>query len=266
MEVAVVIPAYNEAATIAQTVSGACRIVKWVIVVDDGSTDGTASLLDGFPATLLRHDRNQGKAASLWDGMRLSLSLGAAAVVTMDADGQHRPEDISRLIAEAENHKDRIIIAARLKNRSVVPTARRFANWMADFWISWAAGFPIRDTQSGFRLYPTEALRHAGAVCDRRHGFVFESEVLIEAAWRGYYTREVGIDAIYQAGGRPSYYRPAVDTLRIVRMVAWKLISRGLYPMGLARSLGLLPGRGFERGFSRQSNRHDRLQKGARKQ
>lgn len=239
--VAAVIPAYNEAATIADIVQRTARQLNWVIVVDDGSNDGTAERLPGLPVTVLQHPTNQGKAASLWHGMQHALAQGAGAVLTLDADGQHRPEDIPRLLAAAHQQPDRLIIAARLGQRHQVPRLRRFANFMADFWISWAAGYPIRDTQSGFRLYPATVLRAIQITHDRAHSFVFESELLIAAARHGCYPVAVPIDAIYRAEGRASYYRPWGDTLRIIRMVAWQLLAYGFYPQGLLRSLGLLP-------------------------
>jgi len=241
MSIAVVIPAYNEAATIADVVRRSCRQVGWAIVVDDGSDDATAAQLQDLSATVLRHERNQGKAASLWDGMQFALAHGAETVITLDADGQHCPEDIPRLLAASQRHPAALIIAARLKQRGQVPWLRRFANGMADFWISWAAGCPIKDTQSGFRLYPAAVLSRLQVAHDRRHSFVFESEILIEAARKGYYPIAVPIAALYSRQARPSYYRPLRDTVRITWMVTWKLLSRGLYPLGLLRSLGLLP-------------------------
>ncbi|MFO1433504.1 MAG: glycosyltransferase family 2 protein [Candidatus Competibacteraceae bacterium] len=237
--VAVVIPAYNEAATIADIVRRSRRQVDWIIVVDDGSDDATAAHLKDLPAMVIRHQENQGKAASLRDGMQLALAQGAKAVLTLDADGQHCPEDIPRLLAAGRCSPAAVIIAARLQGREQSPWSRRFANKMADFWISWAAGCPIPDTQSGFRLYPAAVCRLPVAH-ERRHGFVFESEILIEAARNGYYPKAVPIAARYSRQGRRSYYRPLCDTVRITRMVAWKLLARGLYPQGLLRSLGLL--------------------------
>lgn len=235
-----VIPAYNEAATIADIVRRSRRQVDWIIVVDDGSDDTTASQLKDVPATVLRHERNQGKGASLWDGMQLALAQGADAVITLDADGQHRPEDIPHLLAASRRYPGALIIAARLQGREQVPSLRRFANRMADFWISWAAGCRIPDTQSGFRLYPA-AVCQLPIAHDHRRGFVFESEILIEAARKGYYPRTVPVEARYARQGRCSYYRPLRDTVRITRMVTWKLLARGLYLRGLLRSLGLLP-------------------------
>lgn len=239
--VCVVIPAYNEAATIAAVAGRALAQLPDVIVVDDGSTDGTSAQLAGLPVTLLQHPDNRGKAASLWRGMEYALQQGAQWVITLDGDGQHNPEDIPRLLAVAVEQPQAIVMAARLRERANVPKARRFANGMADFWISWTAGYPIRDSQSGFRCYPAELLRQLRLPCDRRHGFVFESEILIVAARRGFWAVPVVIAALYPPQARASHYRPALDTARIVRMVAWKLLSRGLYPVGLLRSLGWWP-------------------------
>ncbi len=122
------------------------------------------------------------------------------------------------------------------------PRLRRFANSMADFWVSWAAGCPIRDTQSGFRLYPATLLRELPPPHGDRRGFVFESELLIRAAHQGYRLTTVAVTTLYLAQSRPSHYQPWRDTWRITVMVAWELIKRGLYPLGLLRSLGIWPG------------------------
>jgi glycosyltransferase involved in cell wall biosynthesis len=241
MRIAAVIPAYNEASTIFEVASRTCRQVDWVIVVDDGSNDGTADKLIGLPVTVLRHSKNLGKAAALWRGMTYAMEQGAEAVLTLDADGQHRAEEIPRLVATGRRHPDKIIIAARLGGRCAVPGIRRFAHGMANFWISWAAGHRILDTQSGFRLYPAGLLKQMDKHSGLRNGFVFESQILIEAAKRGYYTESIAVDAIYPKGTRASYYRPTQDTLLIIRMVAWQLISRGFYLQGLLRSLKLWP-------------------------
>ncbi len=231
-----VIPAYNDAATVADVARRAAAYCP-VIVVDDGSTDDTPAVLAGAPATVLRNTANSGKAASLWRGFEHALEQGAERVLSLDADGQHAPEEIPRLLAAAAEQPERIIIASRSIGREQTPPLRLFANRMANFWISWAAGYPIADTQSGFRLYPANVLRRVRVPTDRSRGFVFESEMLIEAARRGVRVLSVPIQAIYHEDRRPSHYRAAADTLRIIRMVAWKLIRRGSYPQGLYRSL-----------------------------
>jgi len=239
--IAVVIPAYNEAATIAGIVHRARQQIETVLVIDDGSGDDTAAQAESAGATVLRQPVNQGKGAALWRGMQEALALGAAAVISLDADGQHCPEDIPKLLNAWRHQPDRLIIAARLKCRESAPRLRRFANGMADFWVSWAAGYPIRDTQSGFRLYPAAFLSNVPPPRQNSGGFVFESALLIQATHCGYPPAAVVIEALYLPQSRHSHYRPWRDTWRITVMVAKELLKRGLYPLGLLRSLGLWP-------------------------
>ena len=233
----VVIPAYNEAATIRDVASRAIRQNENVIVVDDGSTDGTAEVLAGLPVILLRNPTNCGKAASLWSGFQQALAAGASGVVTLDGDGQHAPEDISRLLAEAALYPDHVIIGARRRDQRRAAYRRYAANCVADFWISWAAGYSCADSQSGFRVYPASLLSRVQIPHEKGRSFVFESEILIEATRSGHRSLAVPIEALLRPGARPSYFRPVLDIARITCMVGWKLISRGMYPIGLYRSL-----------------------------
>lgn len=235
MRFAVVIPAYNEAATIRDLAMRALQYCAHVIVVDDGSDDGTSAALTGLPVRLLRHERNLGKAASLWHGAQAALTLDVQAVVTFDGDGQHAPEDIPRLLAAAAQRPGTIVIGARLADRRAIPKLRYFANRVAVFWLSWACGQRLDDSQSGFRVYPADLFRRLRIPHDHAHGFVFESEILIEAARHGHHCVMVPIAAVYRPDARASHYRN-LDTLRITRMVAWKLLSRGLYPRGFYRA------------------------------
>jgi glycosyltransferase involved in cell wall biosynthesis len=233
----VVIPAYNEAATIRDVASRALRQNTQVIVVDDGSTDGTADLLVGLPVIVLKNPANCGKAASLWRGFQHALGGGACGIVTLDGDGQHEPEDIPRLLAEAASHPNYVIIGARRRDQRRATFWRYVANRVADFWVSWAAGHPFDDSQSGFRVYPASLLRTVKIKHGKARSFVFESEILIEATRLGYRSLPVPIEALRRPGARPSYFRPVLDIARITMMVGWKLISRGMYPIGLYRSL-----------------------------
>jgi glycosyltransferase involved in cell wall biosynthesis len=237
MQAAIVIPAYDEAATIRDIAVRSLRQCPLVIVVDDGSTDGTGAALEGVPVRLVRHERNEGKAASLWDGIQLALAGGAECVVTLDGDGQHQPEDVRRMLLAADEHPHRVIVAARLKGRELYPKARRRANRVADFWISWAAGHHIADSQSGQRLYPAALLRRLDIRHDAGAAFAFESEALIVAARLGYTTVAIPIAAVFHSEGRPSHFRPVRDIGQITAMVARHLLSKGFYPSGLWRSL-----------------------------
>jgi glycosyltransferase involved in cell wall biosynthesis len=237
MKVVAVVPAYNEAATVRDVVSRTLAQLGDVIVVDDGSADGTTAAVADLPVTLIVNSGNLGKGASLWRGFAAALARGADAVITLDADGQHRPEDIPRILAAAGEHPGQIVIGARVRDKDRVPPLRAFANRFANFWVAWAAGFPVSDSQSGFRLYPAAVLKHVNVFHGPGARFAFESEILIEAGRAGVRTVGVPIAALYPPNARPSHYRSAVDTLRIVRMIAWKLATRGFDPAALLRSL-----------------------------
>ena len=251
MNPVVVIPAYNEGTTIRDVVLRALDQCPRVVVVDDGSTDDTHAALTGLAVTLLRNPVNQGKAAALWRGMQHALREGADAVITLDGDGQHRPEDIPRLMEVAARLPACIIIGSRMAQAAAFPRKRLLANRTANFWISWASGYPIEDSQSGFRWYPAALLRDIKIAHDHAHGFVFESEILIEAARRGIYSVPVAIEAIYARAARPSHFRSVIDVVRITRMVAWKLLSRGLYPQGFVRAFLWPRARQFPAGSGR---------------
>lgn len=233
---AVVIPAYNESATIRDVASRALAQCNNVIIVDDGSTDGTEDCLADLNVRLIRHETNLRKAAALWNGMQAAVDTGADAVITLDGDGQHRPEDIPTLVRTADEHPGSIVIGSRLHQRDEIPPARRRANRVANFWISWAAGYPIHDSQSGFRLYPANLLRELNLDTGAGRGFVFESEILIEAANRCVRSVAVEIPAIYSDGLRPSHFRPVADITNITLMVSGRLIRQGLFLPGLYRS------------------------------
>ena len=237
----IAIPAYNEARTIRGLAESALAQCVRVLVVDDGSSDGTGAQLEGLPITLLRHSVNRGKAASLRTAFRHALALGATCVVTIDGDGQHEPRDAAKLLAVWRRRPDRLVIGARLHDRDRIPRLRYFGNRTACFWITWAAGHPIADTQSGFRVYPREVMEIALADCAGCSGFTFESEIIIAAAHRGHRTLAVAIGACYPADARPSHYRAGPDTMKIIAMVATHLLSRGLYLQGLWRSLQRAP-------------------------
>lgn len=237
-KVFVVIPAYNEARTIADLVQRVLEVTVDVIVVDDGSTDATAELVSKMPIRLIHHKTNHGKGESLMTGFRAALESGADAVVTIDGDGQHPPETITALIERAREAPGCIVTGNRLHDPDSIPKARYRANRQANFWISWASGHAIDDSQCGLRLYPRAVLEKVVARPLRHGGFVFESEILIDAAAAGHRTVSVPIPALYDKEAmRPSHFRPVADIVLIVIMVAGKLLRRGMYPAGLIASL-----------------------------
>ncbi len=233
-----VIPAFNEAATIFDVISRCNTMLEHIIVVDDGSTDQTIAQAEKAGAIIVALGENFGKANALIKGMEHALNLGATSIVTLDGDGQHRPEDIARLCAVANQTPNNIVIGSRMGNKENFPRKRYIANCVANFWISWACGYCVEDSQSGFRIYPTNLITQLDIKHGRKRSFVFESEILIEAAKRGVKSVPVAIPALYEGTTkRASHFRPIYDITQIVLMVAWKLLSRGLYLQGLYLSL-----------------------------
>jgi len=235
VKTAAVIPAHNEVRTIRPLVERVMTMVTRVIVVDDGSDDGTAEAVADLDIELLRHEAAGGKAAALATGFEAALAAGADRVVTLDGDGQHDPEELPRLLAAADRRAHQLIVGARLRQRHRQPGIRRFANRFADFWIGWASGQRLPDSQSGYRVYPRGLLEAVRPSTARRHGFVYETAMLIDGARAGFPAVAVEIESIYRDDARASYFRPGKDVWEIFWFVFWRIVLSGLYPQGLWR-------------------------------
>ena len=227
----IVIPALNEALRIRDVVQGALRECRNVIVVDDGSDDGTAGRIADLPVTVLRHERRMGKGAGLRDGFAEALRRGASGVITMDGDGQHDAADIPRLLDAADHYPGHIVIGARLRKRASQPLYRRLANEFGDWGIGWGCGFRIADSQSGQRFYPANvaALGHVPG-----EDFVYEAQLLITAARTlGVRCVSVPIESRYQDAAadapqfRRSHFRPLQDLYRITSHVVAQVLNHG---------------------------------------
>jgi len=235
----VVIPALNEERAIRAVVEDTLRQQLPVILVDDGSTDRTIEMVADLPLERIRHEQPLGKARALLDGFRRALELGAAGALTIDGDGQHAAADLPRLLAAAAQYPNHIVIGARMRSRDSAPGKNRFGNQQADWWVSWACGQRIVDSQSGQRYYPRAVMELALEL--PTGGFVFESEVLIEAARRGIRAVSVPIETRYAEDRRASHFRPLRDVSRITRMIAWRLIRGGFMPLNYWRARTVPP-------------------------
>ncbi len=226
--IAVVIPAFNEEATLGQVVQEVLAYTDKVWVVDDGSTDGTRRVAGELPCRMLHHPGNRGKGVSLREGLGAALSADEPeAVITLDADAQHPPEAIPRLVQAFQAGSSHLVLGARLDDRDRMPRTRRVGNAFADFWIGrMAAGISIKDCQTGFRLYSAALLRQLPIEAVPGDGFELEGRLLVESARRGFRVVNTAIPAIYPETARPSHYRPLFDTLRIGTMVAASIFLR----------------------------------------
>lgn len=230
-DIHIVIPALNEALRIRGVVEGALCECPNVIVIDDGSDDGTGDRIADLPVTVLRHEQRMGKGAALRDGFAEALRLGARGVITMDGDGQHDAGDIPRLIEAANAYPHHIVIGARLRKRAAQPGYRRLANEFGDWGISWGCGFRVADTQSGQRFYPANvaALRDIPG-----EDFVFEAQILITASRRlSVRCVSVPIESRYQGAEpdgpqfRKSHFHPLRDLWRITSHVVKQVWNYG---------------------------------------
>jgi glycosyltransferase involved in cell wall biosynthesis len=211
--VAVVIPVFNHEGKVAQVVREALKLHLPLFVIDDGSTDTTYDRIkDISSVAIIRHDANRGKGAAILTGFAAAAPV-ADWVVTMDADGQHHPEDARDLIGAVPPGQRPIIVGCREgMDQRHVPWTSRFGRAFSNFWVQASGGPDIRDTQSGFRLYPLPEAMHLGV---RARRFQFEVEILVRAKWHGIPVLETPVGVTYEAEyERVSHYRGFVDFCR----------------------------------------------------
>ncbi len=214
------IPAWNEAPRIRRIIEGARRFLP-VLVVDDGSTDGTAEVAQATGATVVRHPRNMGKGMALKTGFAWALEHGYDAVLTLDADGQHDPEEIPKFLEAFYRGEGDLIIGRR--RFSEMPWPRWWSTPLGTLLLSLALGRYIPDNQCGYRLIGRRALECSLGLASS--GFEMEVEMIAEALRRGLSIGWVPIRTIYGIGKR-SYFHPLKDTLRFLRMV-WRIWRQG---------------------------------------
>ena len=215
--VLVVIPALNANPTIGRIVTESLQAAGEVLVVDDGSSDGTGEAAKAAGAIVIRHEINRGKGAALSTAFAWALERGYGAVVTLDADGQHVPAEIPRFIDCRRETGADLIIGSRRHLFAGMVRRRRMANLFSAKAISFAAGQRIDDPQSGFRLYSAELLRRIRLEGTR---FDAESEVIVRAGRAGLRIESIPIGLAFVDGLQTSHYRALVDTLRIT----WRVL------------------------------------------
>ncbi|HOJ38918.1 MAG TPA: glycosyltransferase family 2 protein [bacterium] len=221
-EIAVVLPAHNEARTIGQLVSRLKETFHLVVVVDDGSRDDTGKLAARAGAVVIRHQTCQGKGAALKTGFQQVIKAGVKAVLTMDADGQHSVEE-TRLFLTAWRERPEVDLWLGRRNlrASRMPFLRRLTNRLMSLMISLLAGQFIPDTQNGFRLIKREVIEIVKLVTNH---FETESELLLKAAWQGFRIASVPVATLY--GQEKSKIQPLRDTGRFFLMLFRLLTAR----------------------------------------
>lgn len=215
------IPAYEEGPRVAAVICGARRHLP-VVVVDDGSTDDTAMVSEAAGATVLRQRPNAGKGAALRAGFRHALDLGMDAVVTLDADGQHDPDEIPRFLDSFATDRPELVIGRR--DFSAMPPVRRISNTLGGLALSAAVGRSVPDNQSGYRLIGRTLIRQL--LHSEESGFEFEVEMIARCIALGLPIAWVPIRTIY--AGEPSHIRPWRHFTEFVRVTRdARRIARG---------------------------------------
>lgn len=217
-EVCAVIPTYQNAKTLLQVVADVHRVVNTVFVVDDGSNDGTAALLDKAtgnerPEKVLTHPKNCGKGAALKTGLTYARQQGFRYAVTVDADGQHRADDIPALLKAVEEEPDALAIGSRGLQHENMPTKSTFANRFSNFWFALQTLQRLPDTQSGLRVYPLRRLHGLRWMSAR---YEAELTLLVFSAWAGVKLLPVHVSVYYPPRDqRVTHFRPGRDFTRI---------------------------------------------------
>jgi len=206
-----VIPAYNAEDTVGDVVRGALRHLPSVIVADDGSSDGTARAAAEAGAYVIRIPRNRGKGNSLRALFAEAGRRGFSAVVALDSDGQHDPDDIPRFLAAHREDPGAIIVGSRMESAGAIPVHRYNSMVVARFYICLAANRYIDDTQCGFRLYPLATLE---SIALRKERYVTETELLIKAGDSGIPVRTVPVRTVYRTGQK-THFRSVPDVAAI---------------------------------------------------
>ena len=210
-----IVPAYNAEPTLGKVVQGIRRTLPgaWIIGVNDGSTDASGQLLKKVADETIDFEKNRGKGAALRAGFAAALKKGAAAVLTIDSDGQHDPAFAPAIVAALDRAD--IAIGTRDLSGQAVPKHRRIANMISSAATRAVSGGKVRDSQSGYRAFKAEVLRKVDAVGDR---YEYETDFIIRAARAGFTTINIPISTIY---GSPSYFREFRDAWLVIK-VLWR--------------------------------------------
>lgn len=219
-----VIPVYNNRLTVKGIADECLLYLKNVLVVDDGSTDtDVLNLFEGTGVAVIRHGKNMGKGEAINTALKFIAGKGGLFMITIDADGQHYPEDIKKFLPLLSADDPAIIIGCRNFDTINVPASSRFGRKFASLWLRIETGISVGDCQSGFRAYPVKCLSR---IITYGSHYDFEAEILARGAWAGLKLISVPVDVWYpEPQSRVSSFKPFLDNLRISVMHA-RLVGR----------------------------------------
>jgi glycosyltransferase involved in cell wall biosynthesis len=212
LKVCVIIPTYNNHKTLKRVLDSVLQYTSNVIVVNDGSTDSTAQILEAYSYLVqIHHSKNTGKGKALRNAFKKALDLNYDYAITIDSDGQHFASDIPSFIAALETDADVLLIGSRNMTQENVPKKSSFGNKFSNFWFWFETGNKLEDTQSGFRLYPLKKI----PVQYFTNKFEFEIEVIVRSAWKDLPVKNIPVQVLYDPEERVSHFRPFKDFTRI---------------------------------------------------
>jgi hypothetical protein len=221
--IAVLIPAYQAAATVGAVVAGSRAALPDAIVyvIDDGSTDSTGATATAKGAVLIVHAHNRGKGAALAVGIERALADGAGTIATLDADGQHPPDVLPRLLAPVRDGAADVLLGARART-GAMPFGRRCTNWLSASLASRIGRQPVRDAQTGFRAFTRRVALTVAPQVARYTRYEYEAAFLLAALRAGFSVQSIEIPTIY---GASSHFRHWGDTWRLARVFGRYLLG-----------------------------------------
>ena len=234
----VLVPTYNNEKTLNRVIDGVLEYANDIIVVCDGATDYSLSILKAYgnKIELIEYLPNKGKGNALKVGFKKAVELGFEYAISIDSDGQHYPEDIARFIEKIREQPGVLIVGSRNMNQENVPGKSSFGNKFSNFWFRLETGINLPDTQSGFRLYPVQKLSKIRFYTEK---FEFEIEVMVKAAWADIVVTSVPVQVLYNPEERVSHFRPFKDFTRISILNTYLVTLTLLYykPRDIIRKL-----------------------------
>ena len=227
IKILAVVPLFNNIKTVREVVEGVLSSGLDLLVVNDGSNDGSPEALEGLPATIISHARNMGKGVAIRTAGKWADEHNYSHIITIDADGQHNPSEIGKFVDKIHNAPRSIIVGNRSFGGQCVPFSSRFGRKNSNFWVKTACGATLPDTQSGFRAYPAETVNKVACHSDK---YDYEVEILVKSVWAGLSLESVDISVKYSEETREaSHFHPWLDNLRCTRIFLF-LVFRNFLP------------------------------------
>lgn len=224
-------PTYNNHGTLSKVIQDLKSYTSNIVIVNDGSTDSTSEILSRFPdLQILNFPKNRGKGEALKQGFKYAENLGYEYAVTIDSDGQHYADDLDIFLRELEIKKEEdpeiLLVGDRNMGQDGIPGKSTTGNKFSNFWFLVVSGVQLRDTQSGYRLYPLKIINPIKLYTRK---FEFEIEVIVKASWRNVAVRNVPIKVFYEKENRVTHFRPFKDIVRIVLLYMWFVLVSFFY-------------------------------------